>query len=554
MKLRIAALALGLACAVSTSARGELSREGGTGLVDVRTTDSPKVGTWRIGFNSLRYIVHPEEDPKTRSDRSVWDGGISACYGLREGIELFAQADAVFYSVGDYTPISPADGRVGAKVLLPWRRAPIETAVAGSLNLPWGNEGRGYTSRSLDPALQFVAMFPLPDSNRLTSARVHVNLGYHSRQDSRGKMFEDKPTFYLDPVYPRGRNDLMEYRAAVEFGSKRLGLFAELLLDDLLADDLAYRENPLFLTPGFRARIGNNWALTLASKIALATDDVSSTKYRTPEELYPDWQLAFGVTWSKLGPGEADHDGDGIPDFRDRCPRDGEDRDGFEDDDGCPELDNDNDGVVDRFDTRPLEPEDKDGWQDSDGVPELDNDGDGKLDAEDECPNEREDFDGVQDDDGCPEADADGDGIPDMADKCPEEAEIKNGIDDRDGCPEKVGLWRPSLLRGVIWDGADVAPAPVSFVALQELAEQLKADPVQSIEVRVHPNLSVGDPGSLLRLSFKRAEYIRGFLAASGIESSRIVASSGGGMTEAPLDPSEQLLGTGFAEIIPIQK
>ena len=65
-----------------------------------------------------------------------------------------------------------------------------------------------------------------------------------------------------------------------------------------------------------------------------------------------------------------DTDGDGIPDSRDRCPTLAEDIDGFQDEDGCPEIDNDLDGIID---------------------------------ADDKCPNEPEDFDGVQDDDGCPE-------------------------------------------------------------------------------------------------------------------------------------------------------
>jgi hypothetical protein len=48
-----------------------------------------------------------------------------------------------------------------------------------------------------------------------------------------------------------------------------------------------------------------------------------------------------------------DRDRDGIPDDADRCPDLAEDRDGFEDADGCPEADNDQDGVVDAEDACP---------------------------------------------------------------------------------------------------------------------------------------------------------------------------------------------------------
>ena len=52
----------------------------------------------------------------------------------------------------------------------------------------------------------------------------------------------------------------------------------------------------------------------------------------------------------------ADRDGDGINDGDDRCPAEAEDKDGFEDGDGCPDPDNDKDGVVDGDDKCPIEP------------------------------------------------------------------------------------------------------------------------------------------------------------------------------------------------------
>jgi hypothetical protein len=54
--------------------------------------------------------------------------------------------------------------------------------------------------------------------------------------------------------------------------------------------------------------------------------------------------------------GGHDKDNDGTPDDVDRCPTLAEDRDGFEDADGCPEADNDNDGVVDAEDACPNVP------------------------------------------------------------------------------------------------------------------------------------------------------------------------------------------------------
>jgi hypothetical protein len=178
----------------------------------------------------------------------------------------------------------------------------------------------------------------------------------------------------------------------------------------------------------------------------------------------PDFRVFFGVRWA---PSFKDSDGDGVPDDRDKCPDQKEDRDGYKDDDGCPDPDNDGDGIPDVNDKCPNEPEDFDKYQDEDGCPDPDNDGDGVPDKQDNCPMHRglakdkgcppsmldddgdgipnvrdkcpkqpEDKDGFQDDDGCPDPDNDGDGIPDEHDKCKNDAEDKDGFEDADGCPD----------------------------------------------------------------------------------------------------------------------
>jgi len=134
---------------------------------------------------------------------------------------------------------------------------------------------------------------------------------------------------------------------------------------------------------------------------------------------------------------DLDNDKDGIPDKDDKCPDKKEDIDGFEDEDGCPEEDNDGDKIMDSDDRCPMDAEDLDGFEDADGCPDLDNDKDGVADAQDKCVDLPEDVDGFEDDDGCPDPDNDKDGIPDRLDKCPNVAEVVNGVDDSDGCPDK---------------------------------------------------------------------------------------------------------------------
>jgi outer membrane protein OmpA-like peptidoglycan-associated protein len=135
---------------------------------------------------------------------------------------------------------------------------------------------------------------------------------------------------------------------------------------------------------------------------------------------------------------DIDNDGDAINDDQDKCPNEAEDFDSFDDDDGCPEKDNDKDGIEDLHDACPLDPEDKKPPKPDDGCPlsKTDTDGDGINDANDKCPTDPEDKDGFQDEDGCPDPDNDNDGIPDNFDQCPLEPEDADGFQDEDGCPD----------------------------------------------------------------------------------------------------------------------
>ena len=169
--------------------------------------------------------------------------------------------------------------------------------------------------------------------------------------------------------------------------------------------------------------------------------------------------------------GDTDHDG--ILDNVDKCPTEPEDKDGFEDEDGCPDPDNDKDGIPDKTDKCPNEPEDKDGFEDADGCPDPDNDTDGILDNVDKCPNEPEDKDGFEDADGCPDPDNDKDGVLDAADKCPNDP----GPPDNDGCPKKyehivVTQEKIELKQKIFFDTNKATIQPRSFSLLDEIASR----------------------------------------------------------------------------------
>jgi outer membrane protein OmpA-like peptidoglycan-associated protein/opacity protein-like surface antigen len=239
---------------------------------------------------------------------------------------------------------------------------------------------------------------------------------------------------------------------------------------------------------------------------------------------------------------DGDRDGDGIPDSIDKCPDQPEDKDMYQDDDGCPDPDNDGDGIPDDKDKCPLDPEDKDGYQDEDGCPDLDNDGDGIPDTKDRCPNEPEDKDGFQDLDGCPDPDNDGDGVPDVKDKCPNEPETINGFQDEDGCPDKgdslvvLSPDRLELLESIQFQRDKLAKASNNL--LGQIGATLRAHTeIVRVRVTVHVQPTANSDKDQT-ISDARAKLIRDWLVQYGIDPKRVEARGFGG--SKPLVPAEQ--------------
>jgi len=240
-------------------------------------------------------------------------------------------------------------------------------------------------------------------------------------------------------------------------------------------------------------------------------------------------------------PRPTDKDGDGILDNVDKCPTDPEDKDGFEDEDGCPDLDNDKDGIPDLRDKCPNEPEDKDGFQDDDGCPDPDNDTDGLPDTSDKCPNDAEDKDGFEDQDGCPDPDNDKDGVPDTADKCPNEA----GPPDNNGCPKKyehivVTQEKIELKQKIFFETNKAVIMPRSFALLTEISQVLQSRRTMTVRIEGHTD-SRGTRTHNLKLSQSRADSVRQFLIGLGVEGSRMESKGYG--PDQPIETNKTAAG-----------
>ena len=210
-----------------------------------------------------------------------------------------------------------------------------------------------------------------------------------------------------------------------------------------------------------------------------------------------------------------DTDGDGVPDDIDRCALDPEDRDGFQDEDGCPDPDNDGDGIVDRSDACPLAA----GPIESKGCPVVDTDRDGVLDKDDKCPG----VPGIAANAGCPDGDKDGDTVPDSRDRCP--AVFGS---PPEGCPKKYGLvdvekGQIRIKQQVKFAVAKYRILPASYKLLNQVVQVMNDFPKMRVLVEGHTD-NVGKAAVNMKLSQRRADAVMDYLVGKGIAPDRLEA------------------------------
>ena len=262
----------------------------------------------------------------------------------------------------------------------------------------------------------------------------------------------------------------------------------------------------------------------------------SSYKHSFEDYLPKHFQHSVGLTFKFGG---TDTDGDGVYDQDDACPEEAgleifngcpdSDNDGIQDSkDDCPNTaglaefngcpDSDGDGVVDKDDKCPAVA----GLKALMGCPDAD--GDGVADGDDNCPNEA----GPAANNGCPWADTDGDGVLDKDDKCPNEA----GTVANNGCPEvkptvEVMETLNSYSRSILFNSGKATFQKQTDQVLQAMVAIFKEYPKANFSIEGHTD-SDGSKSMNQALSERRANAVRDYLIANGINADRLTAAGFG--------------------------
>jgi OOP family OmpA-OmpF porin len=192
----------------------------------------------------------------------------------------------------------------------------------------------------------------------------------------------------------------------------------------------------------------------------------------------------------------------------------------------CAATDPDGDGMYDPIDVCPRVVAGDHPDPDRPGCPDGDGDGDGVRDHDDACravpPGPRPDPQRP----GCPLVDRDGDHVDDAVDHCPDQPGAPNDDPGLNGCPGLVRLEADQLriLEPVFFASRRDQILHRSDRVLQAVADALRARPdIRRISIEGHTD-DVGDVESNIDLSQRRATAVMLWLAAHGIEGTRLEA------------------------------
>jgi outer membrane protein OmpA-like peptidoglycan-associated protein len=525
-----------------------------TSVLNLATGDVLKHMTPSAGL-FLHFVDDPIQvtlngEPVARLVDDQLKGEFSAALGLFDWMEIGLILPVALYQTGDASPAYDLAEGIGSFALGDLRVVPKVRlldrewlgGVGASLSIPVYLPTGDDSSFNSDGSVRAEPRLAV-DYKHDSGFQFVTNVGYQIRPERVARNFVsgNSVKWGAGLVVPLGTPSVA--LMADIFGSVAMPDGRDINTGDLVDNS---KGRPMEALGGLRFELPANLLAQVGGGAGL-TDSVGS----------PDFRVFAGLTWSPVGPD--DTDGDGILDPDDACPTEPEDKDGWEDLDGCPDTDNDGDLILDVDDSCPDEAEDVDTFEDENGCPDPDNDADGVLDGDDkcplvagpaentgcpwgdtdgdglmdnndECPNDAEDKDGFEDEDGCPDIDNDKDGFLDGDDKCPNEPETINGKDDDDGCPDegeskvRVTAEKIEILEKVFFDTNKDSIKTRSFDILNQVASVIKANPqITLIQVEGHTD-DRGNDAPNLELSQRRADSVLRYLVARGLDTNRMRA------------------------------
>ena len=382
--------------------------------------------------------------------------------------------------------------------------------------------------------------FPVSSGFSIEPQFMYSSYGYHSNNASTTALLGDGKIRYLSVPL------LLKFHTGEKFAitaGPQLDWFSSFEDKNNRAQEDDFKKTSFSAFGGFE--ILPHGRVTIFGRYIFGISNMDNSGTHGDEMKYKNQNIQAGLKIKLFGKKvEADSDGDGVIDKKDKCPNEV----GFERYNGCPIPDTDGDGINDEVDKCPNEK----GTAKYNGCPIPDTDKDGINDEEDKCPNQAD----LAKYHGCPIPDTDGDGINDEEDKCPAQAgpasnngcpiadRDKDGInDDEDKCPDVPGVAKnfgcpeapevPAEVskalaaagQSIYFSSNSAKLAAAATASLNKIVKVMKDNPELKIKIEGNTDNVEKNAESL---SEGRANAVKTYLVSKGISADRIEVEGAG--------------------------
>ena len=373
--------------------------------------------------------------------------------------------------------------------------------------------------------------FPVSKGFSLEPQLMYSSYGYRSNADAASVLLKDGKIRYISVPL------LLKFHAGEKFAftaGPQVDWLSSFVDDNNLASEEDFKKTSVSAFGGLE--VFPHGRVSLFGRYIFGLSNIDNSASHGDAMKYKNQNIQAGLKVRLFGKKvEADSDGDGVIDAKDKCPA----VIGLARYDGCPIPDTDGDGINDEIDKCinekgtakyngcPIPDTDKDGINDEEdkcpqqagiakynGCPIPDTDKDGINDEEDKCPNEA----GPASNGGCPISDRDKDGINDDEDKCPDVA----GVASRQGCPDlpaDVTKMISTSAQKVTFTAGSAKLSATANTSLNQIVNVMNENPTLKLRIEGHADNVEKDNQ---KISEGRANAVKAYLVSKGISADRI--------------------------------